>query len=76
MEGGGDRQELDDCLKRSAAGQVLVQSAVRGCNLCLKLVAAGFKIIRTTGKNDGTLAVDNGQGNGRTLNGLGNHRGR
>ena len=55
---------------------MLVQSAVRGCNLCLKLAAAGFKIIRTTGKDNGTRAVDNGQGNGRTLNGLGNHRGR
>ena len=76
MEGGGNREELDDCLKRSATGQVLVQSAVRGCNLSLKLAAAGFEITRATGKNDGTRAIDDGQGNGRTLNGLGNHRGR
>ena len=76
MEGSGDRQELDYCLKRSTTGQVLLQRAVRGCNLSLKLTAAGFKITGTTGKNDGTRAVDNGQGNGRTLNGLGNHRGR
>ena len=76
MEGGRNWQELDDCLKRSATGQVLFQRAVRGCNLSLKLTAAGFKITGATGKNNGTRAVDNGQGNGRTLNGLGNHRGR
>ena len=76
MEGGRNRQELDDCLKRSTTGQVLLQRAVRGCNLSLKLTAAGFKITRATGKNDGARAVDNGQGNGRTLNGLGNHRRR
>ena len=76
MEGSGDRQELNDCLERSATGQVLFQRAVRGCDLSLKLTAAGFKITRAAGKNNGTRAVDNGQGNGRTLNGLGNHRGR
>ena len=76
MEGSGDRQELNDCLERSATGQVLFQRAVRGYNLSLKLTAAGFKIARATGKNNGTRAVDNGQRNGRTLNGLGNHRGR